>query len=222
MDGIRILLFGVGILILIINVFISSGNLIKIVTYCWKTNTIDQYWESFYKSSVNARAIISTVIGSVLAVFVFIVIAPMIVLRKSMSENKAVFLINEGLFFEYPDLELENENRVFNTNIDQIFSERLKEIKVTGKIRIDAIILLSELDELCKNQNKEFTYKVMEKLNLDENVEAQIPLLLSIDNQAYPTFFIYNQTHKKQYEKIKARLFKNGYKKCFHFSSIPM
>ena len=88
MNGIRIVLLGVGILILIINLFINSGNLFKIVSYCFQTNSISQYWTLFFKSSVSGRAVISSILGFILALLIFIAITPFFLIRKSIKGKK--------------------------------------------------------------------------------------------------------------------------------------
>ncbi len=63
MEGLRIILLGIFVLILIANLIINSGNLFKIITYCYHTNSILKYWSLFFKTSYSARAIFSSIIG---------------------------------------------------------------------------------------------------------------------------------------------------------------
>ena len=220
MNGIRVILLGVAILILIINFFINSGNLFKIISYCFKTNSIDQYWTLFFKTSMSGRAVISSIIGFVLASIIFILIAPIILIRKYMYGKKTSALLEEGLLFEYQDLNLENDNLFYNSNLTRITGLNLDNIKATGKLRIDAIILISEVDKICKAQNKEFTYTVMEKVSLNDKKEAMVPVMLTIDGKKLPTYFIFNETHKNQFTKIKNTLYNQGYKNCIYLSTL--
>jgi len=71
MQGLSIILFIAAIAIILINFMINLGNISKIAIYCIQTNTLNQYWGAWFKSSVNGRAIISSIIGFVLAVLVF-------------------------------------------------------------------------------------------------------------------------------------------------------
>jgi hypothetical protein len=221
MDGLRIILLGVGIVILIMNFFINSGNLIKIISYCFKTNTIGEYWELFFKSSVSGKAIISSIIGFVLAVIVFIIITPFILVKKYLYGKKISTQLEEGLFFEYEDLNFD-ENIFYNSNISKVSGLQIDKINVTGKIRIDAIMLISDIDKICKTQNKEFTYSVMDKIKINDTKEAIVPIILSIDGEKLPTYFIFNETHKKQFSKITNTLYNQGYKKNIYFSTIKM
>jgi hypothetical protein len=220
MNGIRVILLGVAIIIVIINFFINSGNLLKIITYCFKTNSINQYWTLFFKSSVSGRAIISSIIGFVLASIIFILITPIILIRKYIFGKKTSILLEEGLLFQYQDLNLEHENLFYNSNLTQITGLNIDNVKATGKLRIDAIILISELDKICKAQNKAFAYTVMEKVNVNDNKEATVPVMLTIDGKKYPTYFIFNETHKNQFNKIKNTLFKHRYKNCIYLSTL--
>ncbi|QCE43183.1 hypothetical protein [Psychroserpens sp. NJDZ02] len=222
MNGIRIVLLGVGILILIINLFINSGNLFKIVSYCFQTNSISQYWTLFFKSSVSGRAVISSILGFILALLIFIAITPFVLIRKSINGKKTSAILEEGLLFQYQDLNLENEDLHYTSNINQVTGLQLDHIKATGKIRIDAIILISEIDKLCKTHNKAFTYSVMEKIILNDKKEALAPIILTLDGKKMPTYFIFNETHKSQFSKIRNTLYNNGYKNCIYFSTIRM
>ena len=220
MNDFRILLLGIGVLILIINFFINSRNLIKIVSYCYQTNTLSEYWKLFFKSSVSGRAIISSIIGFVLALVIFILIFPIIIIRKNIYGKKISELTENGLLFQYQDLELEKDDIVYISNINQVSNIKLKDIKVTGKIRIDALIIIGELDAMCKSEKKAFEFSAMEKILLNDNREAIVPILLSIDGKKYPTYFIFNEIHKKQFGKIKNKLYNQGYKNCIYFSTI--
>lgn len=220
MNDLRIVLLGIGVLILIINFFINSGNLIKIVSYCYQTNTISEYWNLFFKSSVSGRAVISSLIGFILALIIFIIILPIILIRKNRYGKKILELKENGLLFQYQDLELEKDNIVYISNINQVLNIKMKDIKVTGIIRIDASIIVGEIDAIYKSENKSFEFTVMEKIILNDNKEAIVPILLSIDGKKYPTYFIFNEIHKKQFGKIKNNLYNQGYKNCIYFSTI--
>jgi hypothetical protein len=137
-----------------------------------------------------------------------------------MYGKKTSALLEEGLLFEYQDLNLENDNLFYNSNLTRITGLNLDNIKATGKLRIDAIILISEVDKICKAQNKEFTYAVMEKVSLNDKKEAMVPVMLTIDGKKLPTYFIFNETHKNQFTKIKNTLYNQGYKNCIYLSTL--
>ena len=97
MNGLRIIFLAIGVLILIINFFINSGNLIKIISHCFQTNSIAKYWTLFFKSSVSGRAIISSILGFIMALIVFVIITPIILIRKNIYGNETALLLESGL-----------------------------------------------------------------------------------------------------------------------------
>lgn len=219
MDGLRIVLLGVGVIILLINFFINSANIIRITSYCFRTNTLGMYWEMFFKNSINARAIISTVIGFVIALIVFFIIAPIILIKSAISNPSNTVRLDKDLLFKYYDKDLEDKNLSFYSNLSIQTGLDKIEIKITGKIRIDAIMLISKIDEQCKIKNKSFEYKVMHNIKLADNKEVTLPLLVTIDGKKFPIYFLYTKLHQEQYQKAKNTLFQYGYNKCVYFSS---
>lgn len=220
MDGLRVLLLVAGVIILLINFFINSGNIIKIVTYCFQANSVSHYWNLFFKSCVSGRAVISSIIGFIVALFIFIIITPIVLIRGALGTKKTAALLDEGLIFQYQDQNLEDQNLTFNNNIQNNAGLDVPEIKVSGKLRIDAIIAISEITKLCEEKGIESSYKVMHKLPIENKTEALVPLFLTIDNQSLPTYFIYSTTHAQQYKKIRNKLYTAGYKKTLYFSTI--
>ena len=82
MQVLSIILFIAAIAIILINFMINLGNIAKISMYCIQTNTLNQYWGAWFKSSVSGRAIISSIVGFVLATFVFVIITPIVLIRR--------------------------------------------------------------------------------------------------------------------------------------------
>ena len=220
MDGLRVLLLVAGVIILLINFFINSGNIIKIVKYCFQTNSIANYWDLIFKSCFSGRAIISSIIGLVLGVIIFIIITPIILIRRVLGAKKTNALLDEGLIFQYPDLNLENDKLVFKTNINNELGIQVPNVNASGKLRVDAIIAISEITKECEAKGLKLEYKVMHKLPLENKTEALIPLFLTINNQEIPTYFMYTPTHVQQYNKIRNKLYAAGYKKTIYFSTI--
>ncbi|SFW55695.1 hypothetical protein [Cellulophaga fucicola] len=220
MDGLRVLLLVAGVIILLINFFINSGNIIKIVTYCFQTNSIANYWDLIFKSCFSGRAIISSIIGLVLAIIIFIIITPIVLIRGALGTKKTAALLDEGLIFQYQDLNLENDKLVFKTNINNELGIQVPNVNASGKLRVDAIIAISEITKECEAKGLKCEYKVMHKLPLESKTEALIPLFLTVDNQEIPTYFMYTPTHVQQYNKIRNKLYAAGYKKTIYFSTI--
>ncbi|MEP0212778.1 MAG: hypothetical protein ABJD66_06170 [Cellulophaga sp.] len=220
MDGLRVLLLVAGVIILLINFFINSGNIIKIVKYCFQTNSIANYWDLIFKSCFSGRAIISSLIGLILAIIIFIIITPIILIRSAIGTKKVNNLLDEGLFFQYQEAYQVQENLTFKTNINHELNINMPAVNVSGKLRVDAIIAISEITKEYETKGIKCEYKVMHKLPLENKTEALIPLFLTVDSQEIPTYFIYTPTHVQQYKKIRNKLYTAGYKKTIYFSTI--
>jgi len=95
MIWLKIFLWGLVVLILIINFFINFANIIRIVAFCFLTKSIDDYWPLFFKSCVSHRAIISSMIGFFVGLVVFVIIAPIILLKSLTGKNKTSEVSND-------------------------------------------------------------------------------------------------------------------------------
>ncbi|MCT4629727.1 hypothetical protein [Winogradskyella sp.] len=222
MDGIRIILIIVAALIIIVNLFINFSNIFKIVSYCFKTNSLSQYWNLFFKSCISGRAIISSVFAIVLAIIIFVIITPIVLIRRATIGKKTAALIEEGILFEYQDMNLSEKNITFNSNLQSLLGISLTDdAKATGNIKIDATLVVTEIQSKIEAENKSFSFKAMHNITLNDGKDAIIPLFITIDKTSYPTYFIYNEKHKAQFQKIEKRLYSRGYKSIY-FSVINM
>ena len=222
MDGIRILLIIVAALIIIVNLFINFSNIFKIVSYCFKTNTLNQYWSLFAKSCLSGRALISSIFAIVLAILIFMIITPIVLIRRATIGKKTAALIEEGMHFEYQDMNLGDKNIAFHSNLKSLIGIALNDdITAKGNIKIDATFILNELQTKLTAQNKSFSFKAMQSITLNDGKDATAPLLLTIDSKDYPAYFIYTEQHKLQFQKITSRLYSRGYK-CIYFSILDI
>lgn len=222
MDGIRIILIIVAALIIIVNLFINFANIFKIISYCFQTNSLGQYWSLFFKSCVSGRALISSIFAIVLAIIIFIIITPIILIRGVTIGKKTAALIEEGILFEYPDLDLQNNNLSFKTNLQSLTDISLNEdLKAVGNVRIDATLVVGEIQAKLETESKSFSFKAMHNITLSDGKDAIVPLFLTIEDKSYPAYFIYNEKHKSQFQKINSRLYNRGYK-CIYFSIVNM
>jgi len=73
----------------------------------------------------------------------------------------------------------------------------LEDIKATGKISIDALHLIKEVDIACKAEDKEFSYKVMEKIQVNNKNEAVVTIILSIRREGIPYLLRTNRNPQK-------------------------
>jgi len=199
------------------NLAIHSSILFKISAYCLQTNTLDQYWTTFFKVGVSAKAIISSAIAIALALAVFILITPIVLIRKALFNNKIKETLENGYFFEYPDYEPVNKEETFTSNLDEVNLEGVT-TTITGRLRIDALMLISEMDKAMKEQGREFAYEVMQEQQLAKGKKAVIPMLLTIDGKKYPAYPLYNETHKQQYRRVRSALYDAGFTQTLYFS----
>lgn len=218
MDGLRIIFILVAVGIVLINFIINLGNISKLVSYCFATNTLDKYWPNFFEHMVSGRAIISSIIGFVVALIIFLLITPFILFRQAVFKKKVLETLSDGRFFEYKDIDIkESENNGFYTNLDEAGLNK-NEYSITGKLRIDAITAIASISKQCEEKKINFSYDVMKEIKLNNSKKAVVPLLLKIEEQIYPTYFLYNQEHKNQFKTIRSSLYDSGFKKSLYFS----
>ena len=141
-------------------------------------------------------------------------------IRKSIYGKKHEALKEEGLIFEYDEKSKIEEDIHFKTNFNKSTGLDLKEIKALGSIRIDALILLSEIKSLCDEQGIEHDFKVMHKVNVGDKKDAVVPCMLTLKEDNYPVYFIYDDFHETQFQKIRHRLVDNGFKNPIYFSAL--
>ena len=80
-----ICILGLGLLM---NFFTHLGLIWQISRYCYQTGTLDHYWTLFFKNGFVAKAIISSVIATVIALAVFLVLVPVVLLRRASVKKK--------------------------------------------------------------------------------------------------------------------------------------
>jgi hypothetical protein len=219
MDGLRLVLFGIGILIIVVNFFIHLSNLSKVISYCFKTNRIEDYWELVFKG-YSARAIISSIIGFILALAIYFIIAPIVLIKRIGADKTYKSQLESGYIVEYEDLDLEGKDLHFNSNLQRETGIEIENVDATGKIRIDAIMVIMKLKEHCDVLNKSFIQKAMADVEVTEGQMAKVPLLLTIDGESYPTYFIYADRQREQYEKVRPLLLDAGFKTVLYFTTL--
>lgn len=222
MDGIRIILIVIAALIIIVNLFINFSNIFRIVSYCFKSNTLNQYWSLFFKNCVSGRALISSVFAIIIAVIIFIIITPFVLFRRATIGKKTAALIEEGILFEYQDLNLSDKNVHFNSNLESLTGISLtNDLAATGNVKIDATLVISEIQTKVQAEDKTFSFKAMHNITLNDGKDAIVPVFITIDQKSHPVYFVYNETHKNQFNKINSKLYSRGFKSIY-FSILPM
>lgn len=218
MDGIGIIFLIVGGLIILYNIIIQFSNLAKIIQYTFATNSLGSYWEFFFKNNFSLGAIISSVIGLILALVVFIIIMPFVLYRKYVLKNDIDSQLKSGLLFNYEESYPHiPEGAIFYTNIDKLSIKDLN-IPSTGMIKFDAMTIINEIAQHSEGTSTDIGYGVMEKIKLNDKSTATVPLMLKINNVSYPTYILYTEEHLIKFESIKKKIHASGYKDCLYFS----
>lgn len=218
MDGIRIVLVVVACLALLYNFFINFALIMKLVKYCFATGTLNQYWDLFLKNGMSSRAIISSVLGFVLALVVFIIILPFVLLKAATLRKKVEQQQTQGLQLDYSDLDFgENNSLKFNSNLNQIGLE-IEAQDVTGKLRVDAIMIIAALSKKAEDLGKEISYEAVQEFALKDGTKAVVPIVLTMENTKYPIYILYTEQHLAQYKTVRDALMQSGYSKVLYFA----
>ena len=219
MDGLRVILLVIAIIIIVYNLAISLGNIFKITVYCFYTNSLGEYWNHFFKNCVSGRAIISSLFSFFLALVIFLIITPIIIIKKLFFKERNSEIIENGQILIYKDYQVENKK--FYTNAESLNLGSF-DYEATGKLRVDAVLFIGDLSQRCEKEGKEVETKVLHKITGKDNFEIIIPVFIKINNEEFPTYFLYDETHKRQFNTIKNTLYTLGYKNCIYFSVLPM
>jgi len=210
----------IGLVIVGYNLTLNLGVLLKLANYCFNYNTLDKYWSTFFKTCVHGKALFSTVISFIIALIFFIVLAPIILISGIVNKQKIKEKRESGLFFEYKETESISDNKMFYNNASILGYGNI-ELKVSGKIRVDSLMLIMELKKHSEDNGNTLQYDIMQDIKVGKEV-VNVPILLNMNNVAYPLYFIYTDLHKKQYLKIRERMLKNSIDETLYFSALQI
>lgn len=218
MDGFGIILLIVGGIIILYNIIIQFANLTRIIQYTFATNSLGNYWEYYFKGNFSARALISSLIGLVIAIAIFFVIMPFVLYRKYVLKNDVDSQLKSGLIFDYQEeyntIEI---GEIFKTNIDFLNIKDLH-VSTSGILKLDLMNIIAKITEYCEANNKKVDFAFMEKVKLSDKSVATVPVMLSVNDRKYPLYLIYTKEHQEQYNTLKKKLFESGYRDTIYFS----
>ncbi|WP_046758417.1 hypothetical protein [Kordia jejudonensis] len=218
MDGLGIIFLIVGGIIVLYNIIIQFSNLTKIIQYTFATNSLSNYWEYYFKTNFSLRAIISSIIGLVIAIAMFFIILPFVLYRKFVLKNDVESQLASGLIFDYKEeYNTVEVGEIFNTNIDFL---HIKDIHVatSGMLKLDLMSIIAKISEYCEANNKKVDFAFMEKVKLSDKSVATVPVMLTVNERKYPLYLIYTPEHQAQYNTLKKKLFESGYRDTIYFS----
>jgi hypothetical protein len=219
MSGIGMIALIIGGIIILVNIVIQFSNLTKIIQYTFATNSLSKYWTYFFEGNVSARALISSIIGIVIALAIFLIIAPFILYRKYVLKNDVDSQLKAGLRFDYSESYPHiNKEGYFKTNIDFLNIKDIN-IDITGNIRVDLVMMMTKISEFCESNSKKVNFEVMKKVKLSNKTTAAVPVMMTLNDREYPIYIIYTDDHVEKYKNIKKLLFQSGYRDCIYFST---
>ena len=219
MDGLRVVLLVIAILILIVNFIINLTLLTGIIRHCFRTNSLAEYWTLFFKNGLSGRAIISSIIATIMAFALFLVILPFVLLKRFRQGKREA--INEEFLLQYSFKDITKENKTFHTNITDVGLAPIN-CNATGNIRVDATMVMAEILAQFENEENKPEYKVGQEISVDSEKNARIPIMLKIGKKEYPIYFLYDSENEEAFEKIQNKLYYLGFKKCIYFSVNPV
>lgn len=95
------------------------------------------------------------------------------------------------------------------------------ELGIAGKLRVDAILAISKFQDKAKMMNEPFSYSVMYTTLLEEGA-LTVPLVFSIGEKRYSTYFIYQENDLLKYLDLQQHVERTHYPHLIYFSSIPV
>jgi len=213
----QIILLIVVVLIILYNLIVNLNNMTIIVKYCLGTNTLDEYWSMYFKHCFSFRAIYSSVFGLLIAIILFLILIPVIIIRKILFKGKINQYVSDGLIFTYSDIELPSTSTFFSNCNDYGFA--INRVEATGKISDDIEKVLNELLLFAKDNGKELMFDFMKEMYImSSDKTAVAPIVLIDDEKNYPVYFLYDDKQINQYKNIKQTLLETRFKDCIYFS----
>jgi len=213
----QVILLLVIVIILLYNLIVNLNNMTIIVKYCLGTNTIDEYWSMYFKHCFSFRAIYSSIFGLIIAIIVFFVLIPVVIIRKIIFKGKINQYVSDGLIFTYNDVELASAITFFSNCNDYGFA--INRVEATGKISDDIENVLNELLLFAKNNDKELHFDFMKEMYIMSSDKTAVAPIMLIDGERnFPVYFLYDDKQINQYKNIKQTLLDTRFKECIYFS----
>ncbi|PHN08104.1 hypothetical protein [Flavilitoribacter nigricans] len=95
------------------------------------------------------------------------------------------------------------------------------ELGISGKIRVDGILAIAALEKIAKARNQKCEWKVMYVTLLEEGA-LTVPVVVSMGEEKYSIYFIYNEEDLLKYKDLVNHVEKTAYPNLIYFSSIPI
>jgi len=206
------------VLIVLYNLIINLTNITIIIKYCLGTNTLGEYWNLYFKNCFSFRAIYSSIFGLVLAIFLFIILIPIILIRRILFAKKIQEYQESGSVFKYSNSQLPAGSTFYSNCNDYGFA--INKVEATGEVAQDMEKIILSISNFGKENNMEINYDVMKEIYiLSTNETVYAPLNLFKDEKNYPVYLLYDDKQIENYKKVKSLLAETGYKDTIYFST---
>ncbi len=205
------------VLIVLYNLIINLTNITIIIKYCLGTNTLGEYWSLYFKNCFSLRAIYSSIFGLILAIFLFIILIPIILIRRILFAKKMQEYQESGSVFKYSNSQLPAGSTFYSNCNDYGFA--INKVEATGEVAQDMEKIILAISAFGKENNIEINYDVMKEIYiLSTNETIYAPLNLFKEEKNYPVYLLYDEKQIENYKKIKLMLADTGYKDTIYFS----
>ncbi|WP_157499364.1 hypothetical protein [Flavobacterium beibuense] len=202
---------------------VNLTSLTKIISLSLYHNSFKSYWKSFHSECVSGKSQYAVIIGFIIALLLFLVIIPVIIIRRVVYNKQSVNRKESGLIFNYSkSYPTENNSTIhFYTNIQEVGFKDIR-VPISGNTKKD----FKETILKFQTFKKDHPYTLIEHeehkyMKLGDDY-IKFPLLITINNSPYPVYFIYTKQHEKQFSSIKQILKTNGVDKVICFSVFPI
>jgi hypothetical protein len=215
------LLLIAGVLIIVYNLFVNISNLSTLASEALRLNTVNGYWDAYFKSCVSARAIISSIIGMIFAFLLYLALTLIIAFRGEAVKKEIALAKSTGYKFYYENIpSLSEQKKNFHSNVS-ICGLAETDIMATGIVRLDLAQIMAHIQKECEAKNLTLRYEIMQEIQLG-NDTATLPFLFTINNVDYPLYVIYTEEHKKQFSAVSEKLKAAGINDVLYYSLLPI
>lgn len=212
------ILLVIGVLIILYNLIINLSNVTIIIRYCLGTNTLDEYWNLYFKNCFSARAIYSSIFGLILAIFLFIILIPIILIRRILFAKKMGQYQESGLVFKYDNSQLPAGTTFYSNCNDYGFA--INKVEATGEVAQDMEKVILTLTTFGEENNIEIKYDIMKEIYiLSTNETVYAPLNIFKEEKNYPVYLLYDDKQIERYKKVKLSLAETAYNDTIYFST---
>ena len=108
----------------------------------------------------------------------------------------------------------------FNTNAGNFGFNNIQ-VENTNKLRVDAVMAISKLQEFCEASHLSFDYSVL-YISLIEEGALQVPIVFTSENTGYSVFFVYNEEDAKKYNDALIKIKYTAFPNAIYFSVFDM